>query len=161
MLRSHRSRLWSLGVRTAPDKSAGKNSMMSSRSKIVTLLLLAIYVLVMFATNGMFTILDDAAVPSFPAWRLAACGIAVAISALPLLPAALLSLPAMPLRPAEPFQIRNLVAVAGYPIFALFGSAAIAPSYWPLSLPIALCAILLLITVWFSPGRRWLFIHLS
>lgn len=63
----------------------------------------------------------------------------------------------MPLRPAEPFQIRNLVAVAGYPIFALFGSAAIAPWYWPLSLPIALCAILLLITVWFSPGRRWLF----
>src|SRR5579863_4453185 len=84
--------------------------------------------------------------------QLAACGIAVAIGFLPLIPIALLSVPSRP----EPVQIRNLVAVVGYPIFALFGSAAVAPWYWPFSLPIALCAILIVVAVWFSPGRRWL-----
>ncbi len=86
------------------------------------------------------------------AGRLAACGIAVAIGFLPLVPIALLSVPSSP----EPVPIRNLVAVVGYPIFALFGSAAVAPWYWPFSVPIALGAILVVVAVCFSAGRRWL-----
>ncbi|MGA2570956.1 MAG: glycosyltransferase family 39 protein [Terracidiphilus sp.] len=90
------------------------------------------------------------------AWKLAACGIAIAISFLPLLRIALLSLPPMPFQGTQHFEIRSLIAVVGYPVFALFGSAAVAPWYWLLSLPIALSAILLLVSVWLSPGRKWL-----
>ncbi len=51
---------------------------------------------------------------------------------------------------------KNEIAVAGYPSFAIFGSAAIAPWYLPLSLPVFLSVLALIAAVWFSRGRRWL-----
>jgi hypothetical protein len=51
---------------------------------------------------------------------------------------------------------KNEIAVAGYPSFAIFGSAAIAPWYLPLSLPIFLSGLVLFAAIWFSRGRRWL-----
>lgn len=51
---------------------------------------------------------------------------------------------------------RDLVGIVGYPVFSLFGSAAIAPWYWALSIPVALCALALSLCAWFSPGRKWM-----
>ena len=44
----------------------------------------------------------------------------------------------------------------GYPSFAIFGSAAIAPWFLPLSLPVFLSVLALFAAIWFSRGRRWL-----
>lgn len=51
---------------------------------------------------------------------------------------------------------KNALAVAGYPGFAIFGSAAIAPWYLPLSIPVFLSILVLLASIWRSEGRRWL-----
>ncbi len=51
---------------------------------------------------------------------------------------------------------KNEIAVAGYPSFAIFGSAAIAPWFLPLSIPVFLSVLVLLAAIWFSQGRRWL-----
>ena len=51
---------------------------------------------------------------------------------------------------------KNEIAVAGYPSFAIFGSAAIAPWFLPLSLPVFLSILVLFAAIWFSRGRRWL-----
>jgi hypothetical protein len=51
---------------------------------------------------------------------------------------------------------KNALAVAGYPCFAIFGSAAIAPWYWVLSIPVFLSILVLLVSIWRSGGRRWL-----
>jgi len=50
---------------------------------------------------------------------------------------------------------KNEIAVLGYPSFALFGSAAIAPWFLPLSLPVFLSVLALFTAIWFSRGRRW------
>jgi hypothetical protein len=54
---------------------------------------------------------------------------------------------------------KNELAVAGYPSFALFGSAAIAPWFLPLSLPVFFAILVLSAAIWFSRGRRW-FVYL-
>jgi len=51
---------------------------------------------------------------------------------------------------------KNEIAVAGYPGFAIFGSAAVAPWFLPLSLPVFLAISLLFVSIWNSRGRRWL-----
>lgn len=57
---------------------------------------------------------------------------------------------------AQFFDWKYEIAAVGSSAFALFGSAAIAPWYLPLSVPIALGVIALLVSTWFSPSRRWL-----
>ncbi len=53
-------------------------------------------------------------------------------------------------------DLKNSLATFGFPVFSIFGSVAIAPWYLPLSIPIFAGAILLLVAIWFSSGRRWL-----
>ncbi len=48
------------------------------------------------------------------------------------------------------------IAAVGYPTFAIFGSAAVAPWFLPLSLPILAAATVLLIAIVRSAARRWL-----
>lgn len=48
------------------------------------------------------------------------------------------------------------VAAVGYPLFSVFGSVAIAPWFLALSLPVFVSTIVLLHSIWFSPGRKWL-----
>jgi hypothetical protein len=48
------------------------------------------------------------------------------------------------------------IAAVGYPAFAICGSAAVAPWFLPLSIPILIGAVLLAIAVWHSVARRWL-----
>ncbi len=81
---------------------------------------------------------------------------AIALSFLPLLRALLgdLSLTASDM--SGGFAAKRMVAEIGYPVFSVFGSVAVAPWYLPLSIPVAAAMIALLVSVWFSPGRRWL-----
>jgi hypothetical protein len=51
---------------------------------------------------------------------------------------------------------KAMVAEVGYPLFSIFGSVAIAPWYLPLSIPVFAATIALLVSVWCSPGRKWL-----
>ena len=51
---------------------------------------------------------------------------------------------------------KNEIAVVGYPSFAMFGSAAIAPWFLPLSIPVFLSIPVLFLAIWFSRGQRWL-----
>jgi len=50
---------------------------------------------------------------------------------------------------------KSAIAVIGYPVFSVFGSAAVAPWFLPLSIPIFVAAIVLFVSIWFSPGRKW------
>ncbi len=50
----------------------------------------------------------------------------------------------------------SLIATIGYPAFSMFGSVAIAPWFWPLSIPVFVCAVALCAAVGFSEGRKWL-----
>lgn len=50
---------------------------------------------------------------------------------------------------------KTSIAVVGYPIFSVFGSAAVAPWFLPLSIPILVATLVLLFSIWFSDGRRW------
>ncbi len=50
---------------------------------------------------------------------------------------------------------KNEIVGAGFPAFAIFGSVAVAPWYLPLSGPLFVAIVLLLVCAWFSPGRRW------
>ena len=53
-------------------------------------------------------------------------------------------------------SVAREVAVVGYPVFAMAGSGAVAPWFWPLSVPVALAGIALTLATWHSDGRRWL-----
>ena len=53
-------------------------------------------------------------------------------------------------------SVGHEIAVLGYPLFAMLGSAAVAPWFWPLSVPVAISAIVLVVAIWRSAGRRWL-----
>jgi len=50
---------------------------------------------------------------------------------------------------------KSAIAVVGYPVFSVFGSAAVAPWFLPMSIPIFVATIVLFASIWFSPGRRW------
>jgi hypothetical protein len=51
---------------------------------------------------------------------------------------------------------KAMVAEVGYPLFSIFSSVAVAPWYLPLSIPVIAATIALLLSIWCSPGRRWL-----
>jgi len=51
---------------------------------------------------------------------------------------------------------RGKIVEAVFPVFAIFGSVAVAPWFFPLSLPVAIATLVLLPLIWFSVGRRWL-----
>ncbi len=53
-------------------------------------------------------------------------------------------------------NIKELIAIVGYPTFAIFGSPAVAPWYLPLSIPVALGSLILVVMIWKSEGRKWL-----
>lgn len=53
-------------------------------------------------------------------------------------------------------SVSHELAAVGYPAFAMLGSAAVAPWFWPLSVPVAIAALLLGIAILRSTGRRWL-----
>jgi hypothetical protein len=57
---------------------------------------------------------------------------------------------------AAQFSWKGQIATLGYPAFAIFASAAVAPWFWPLSLPVFLAVVLLFVSIWRSPARRWL-----
>jgi len=80
----------------------------------------------------------------------------VAVTFLPLLPIAIHDVVQHIAPSAASGTWRNAIAVAGYPSFAIFGSAAIAPWFLPLSIPVFLSILVLLASIWFSRGRRWL-----
>ncbi|MGC1460950.1 MAG: glycosyltransferase family 39 protein [Terracidiphilus sp.] len=80
----------------------------------------------------------------------------VAMFFLPLLPIALHDVFSYVAPIASRMGWKNEIAVIGYPSFAIFGSAAIAPWYLPLSLPVFLSVPALIAAVWFSRGRHWL-----
>ena len=53
-------------------------------------------------------------------------------------------------------NFRHEIAAIGYPAFAIFGSAAVAPWFLPLSLPVLIATAALLIAIVRSTARRWL-----
>ncbi len=50
---------------------------------------------------------------------------------------------------------KSAIPTIGYPTFSIFGSVAIAPWFLPLSLPIFASVAALLVSLWFSPARKW------
>jgi hypothetical protein len=53
-------------------------------------------------------------------------------------------------------NFRQEIAAVGYPAFAIFGSAAVAPWFLPLSIPILIAAVLLAVAIWRSSALRWM-----
>jgi hypothetical protein len=80
----------------------------------------------------------------------------IAAAFLPLLKVALQDVATYVAPVASRIDWKNEIAVAGYPSFAIFASAAIAPWFLPLSLPVFLSILVLFGAIWFSRGRRWL-----
>jgi hypothetical protein len=80
----------------------------------------------------------------------------VAFSFLPLLNIALFDLRNNTAPIASAIELKNALATFSFPVFSIFGSVAVAPWYLPLSIPIFVGTILLLVAVWLSSGRRWL-----
>jgi len=80
----------------------------------------------------------------------------VTISFIPIVRAALASLGNLPKTPHDALALKTALASGAYPVYCAFASAAIAPWYWPLSVPVAIGTVALLVSVWFSQGRRWL-----
>ncbi len=80
----------------------------------------------------------------------------VALAFLPVLKIALQDLAGYAVPIASRMDWKDEIASAGYPAFAIFGSAAIAPWYLPLSLPVFVSVTGLLACIWFSKGHKWL-----
>jgi len=89
-------------------------------------------------------------------WRLAMVAVLLGCAFLPLLRVASTDVADYLGSEAPPITIAHEIAGVGYPAFAMLASAAIAPWFWPLSIPVAVAAIVLLFSVWRSEGRRWL-----
>ena len=53
------------------------------------------------------------------------------------------------------FDPKNALVSFGYPVFSIFASVAVAPWYLPLSIPVFVGVVLLAVSIWHSPGRRW------
>ncbi len=79
----------------------------------------------------------------------------VATAFLPLLKIAIYDIASNVEPVASKLNWKNEIAVVGFPSFALFGSAAIAPWFLPLSVPVFLSVLALSAAIWFSHGRRW------
>ena len=89
-------------------------------------------------------------------WPLLIWSAVVAVAFLPFLPAAFEDVGNYVRPEASALSLKSELAAVGYPVFAIFGSGAIAPWYWPLSLPVAAAAAALLVAVSFGAGRRWM-----
>jgi hypothetical protein len=81
---------------------------------------------------------------------------AVAASYLPLLKTVIGNLGIHAVGARTSFDWKAMIAEAGYSLFSIFGSVAVAPWFLPLSIPICAATIALLVAIWYSPGRRWL-----
>ena len=81
--------------------------------------------------------------------------VVIAASFLPLAQIAISNLPTS--QPTSQVHWSNAFAILAYPAFAIFASAAVAPWFLPLSIPVALSACALVVSIWFSPGLRWFF----
>ena len=79
----------------------------------------------------------------------------ITVSFLPLLRAALLDAQGSALHPSSEAGLKEMIATFAFSFFSIFGSVAIAPWYLPLSIPIFGGTGLLILAIWFSPGRRW------
>ena len=80
----------------------------------------------------------------------------VAVAFLPLLASAVEDVGNYVGPEASAIRLKSEIAAVGYPLFAIFGSGAVAPWYWPLSLPVAAAAAALLVAMCFGAGRQWL-----
>lgn len=87
--------------------------------------------------------------------RLLAVALAIAFGFLPLLKPALANIAESSTPNAFQMSPGNDIAAGGYAGFSMFGSVAVAPWYWPLSVPVGVAVVALLIAMWTSPGRRW------
>jgi hypothetical protein len=81
----------------------------------------------------------------------------VSVSFLPLLRAALAVVGESVISSGRGISLRHEIAAVGYPTFAIFGSAAVAPWFLPLSVPILIATGTLAIAIVRSAARRWLF----
>jgi Dolichyl-phosphate-mannose-protein mannosyltransferase len=88
--------------------------------------------------------------------RVLVAGFCVTVSFVPLVRAAMLSAAVGAESISGQGDLKSVIASVGYPLFSLFGSAAVAPWYLPLSIPVAMGAVALVAAVWMSRGRRWL-----
>ena len=87
---------------------------------------------------------------------LAITTLVVAASFLPLLRVAFADVDEYLRSPGIGISLRHEIAAVGYPTFAIFGSAAVAPWFLPLSLPILIATGALAIAIMRSAARRWL-----
>jgi hypothetical protein len=51
--------------------------------------------------------------------------------------------------------LKEMVAGFSFSLFSIFASVAVAPWYLPLCIPVFAGTALLILAIWFSPGRRW------
>jgi hypothetical protein len=80
----------------------------------------------------------------------------IAVSFVPLLHVVLTNVGVHTARIASDMNWKGVIATVGYPIFSIFASVAVAPWFLPLSIPIFVSTIVLLVSIWFSSGRKWL-----
>jgi hypothetical protein len=80
----------------------------------------------------------------------------VALALLPIVSIAVRDMAEFAAPAADRFDFKSEFVTAAFPAFSIFASAAVAPWYLPLSIPIACAVLALLLALWFSPGRRWL-----
>jgi hypothetical protein len=88
--------------------------------------------------------------------RVLAIAAVIAAGFLPLLKPSLQNMAESSAPNAFRMSLAHNIASAGYPAFSIFGSVAVAPWFWPLSIPVFSAIILLVLSVWPSAGRRWI-----
>ena len=85
------------------------------------------------------------------------CVAFIVLAFLPLLRIAVADLFTHPVAAVGPAPtLKSILGSAGYPTYSIFASAAVAPWFWPLSVPVLFSISLLLLCVFRSPGRRWI-----
>ena len=88
--------------------------------------------------------------------RMMVMGALIALAFIPLLRVASADVGSYVGSETASISLKQEIATIGYPVFALAGSSAVAPWYWPLSVPVLLAAIGLIIALWRSDAKRWL-----
>ena len=81
---------------------------------------------------------------------------AIVLCAVPLVRIVLADLTVKALRAPSRLSWKSAIPTIGYPTFSIFGSVAVAPWFLPLSLPIFAAVVALLVSLWFSPARKWI-----
>jgi len=82
--------------------------------------------------------------------------LAVAASFLPLLRVAFADIGEYVTSSGAGSTVSHEIAAVGYPAFAIFGSAAVAPWFLPLSLPVLVATAVLVIAIIRNAARRWI-----